>query len=556
MSNNRCRPRPQALAALAVSLGLAALATLAPDPVRAAGPSNRLGQVHFKVECTEAAQREFNVAMAYYHSFAWGPLGPQIDRVLQADPACGMAHWARVLASLDNPFVWPGIISAKVLAEGPAGLDAARKAGLKSQRERDYVDALAAFFKDAGTAGHRVRAQSLEQALGELARRHPDDTEASILHALVLSANFDPGDKHYTNQLKAAAVLEPLFAAQPEHPGVAHYLIHSYDYPPIAANGLEAARRYSRIAPDAPHALHMPAHIFTRVGAWQESVQANTASAQADKSQGINTLHAYDYMVYAHLQLGQDASARKVLEQAFAIEKKTDHFVAAYAYAAIPARLLLERGAWSEAASLSQRPAPDSYPWQKYPQAEAIHAFARGVGAARSRDAAQALVEADRLQTLRDAATALKLDYWAAQIDIQASVVRALARVASGSTEEGFAALREAAAREDATEKHVVTPGPLLPARELLASALLEAGRPADALREFEAVLAKEPNRLRAVAGAAQAAQRSGHTDKARQWSAVLRELTAAADSPLPDSQLLGHAPADRSYASEECGGT
>lgn len=554
MSPIRCRRRTPALVVLAVSLGLACVTGAAADTSRTPPSSGRLGQVHFEVDCNAAAQREFNLAMAYYHSFAWSVLGSQIDRVLQVDPNCGMAHWARVLASLDNPFVWPGIISAKALADGPTGLDTARRTGLKSQREQDYVDALAVFFKDADTTSHRVRAQALEQALGELARRYPDDIEAAILHALVLSANFDPADKHYTNQLKAAAILEPLFAAHPEHPGVAHYLIHSYDYPPIAARGLEAARRYSRIAPDAPHALHMPAHIFTRVGAWKESVQANTASARADTSQGINTLHAYDYMVYAHLQLGQAAAARKVMEQAFAIEKKTDHFVAAYAYAAIPARLLLERGAWAEAASLQLRPTSDRYPWHKYPQAEAIHAFARGVGAARSRDAAQAAAEVSRLQALHDSARAMKLDYWADQIDIQASVVRALAHLASGARDEGLAALREAATREDATEKHVVTPGPLLPARELLATALLEAGRPADALREFEAVLVKEPNRLRAVAGAAQAAHRSGQTDKARRWSTVLRELTAAADAPLPDHQLVGQTPSYRVDEPLQCG--
>lgn len=504
----------------------------------AQGSEGKLGNVHFQVSCNADAQREFDLAMTYYHSFAWEQIKAPLDRTLAADAACGMAHWARALASLDNPFVWPGNVSAKTLAEGAALMEQARKAGLASQRERDYVDALSAFFQDADKIDHRTRAKALESGLEKVATRNPDDSEATILYALVLSANFDPADKQYGNQLRAARLLEPIFVKQPEHPGAAHYLIHSYDYPPLAPQGLPAAQRYSKIAPAASHAQHMPSHIFTRVGAWSDSVAANTASAKADTASGPNTLHAYDYMTYAHLQVGQDRAAQAVRDSAFAIPKRPDNFAAAYAYAAIPARLVLERGDWASAAKLALTPAADAYPWARYPQAEAVNAYARALGAAATRDSAATEAELARLARLRDAATALKLGYWAEQIGIQIDVVRGFAAVKAGQTEAGVAALQKASDREDASEKHVVSPGPLLPAREVLAAALLESGDAAGALREFEAVLRKEPNRLRAMAGAGVAAERAGDTRKSRAFADQVSRQTAQTDVGIPGLKL------------------
>lgn len=501
----------------------------------AGGASAQLGKVHFKVECNAAAQKEFDVAMAYYHSFAWQYYKAPLDRTLQADPSCGMAHWLQSLAVLDNPFTWPVPLSPKVMADGQASLDSARKAGLKSQRERDYVEAFSVFYRDHDKLNHRTRVKALEDAMGQLASRYPDDTEAAILYALVLSVNFDPADQTFSNQLKATRILEPLFVQQPEHPGVAHYLIHSYDYPPIAQHGLEAARRYSKIAPDAPHAQHMPSHIFTRVGAWRDSVESNRVSAKVDADRSPNSPHAYDYMVYAQLQLGQDRAAAQVIAHAQGVAKKPDHIAGAYAYAAMPARYAVERGDWKAAASLPLDPPADAYPWKKYPQSEAINAFGRGIGAAMSRDPAAAQVEVKRLQALRDAAAGMKLGYWVEQIDIQAEVVRGLATGAAGQRAEGIEILRKAAAREDATQKHAVTPGLLLPAREVLAYAILDWGKPADALVEFEAVLVKEPNRYRAFAGAAQAAKQAGDPKKAAYFSARVVELTASADTARPE---------------------
>jgi Tfp pilus assembly protein PilF len=529
------RPERTHLATAVAALALGLWAAPPAGGHDAGGAPEKLGKVHFTVECNAAAQKEFDVAMAYYHSFALEHYRAPLERALQADPGCGMVHWLRALGVLDNPFTWPVALSPKVMADGEASLEAARKAGLKSQRERDYVEALAVFYKDHDKLNHRTRVKALEDAMAQVASRYPDDTEAAILYALILSVNFDPADRTFSNQLKAAKILEPIFAQQPEHPGAAHYLIHSYDYPPIAQHGLEAARRYSKIAPDATHAQHMPSHIFTRVGAWRDSVESNRVSAKVDADRTWNSPHAYDYMVYAYLQLGQDRAARAVIDHALAVPKKVDHFVTSYAYAAMPARYALERGDWKTAANLPLEPAAELIAWKKYPQSEAMNAFGRGIGAAMSGNPAAAQAEATRLQALRDAAAAMKIGYWVEQIDIQAEVVRGLATGAAGQRAEGIEILRKAAAREDATQKHAVTPGLLLPAREVLAYSILDWGTPADALREFEAVLAKEPNRYRAFAGAAQAARQAGDAKKAAYYSARVVELTASADTARPE---------------------
>ncbi len=490
-----------------------------------------IGDVHFKVECNATAQARFNVAMAYYHSFQWQRAIATADDVLKADPACGMAHWVKALAILDNPFAWPVTLSEKAMAEGPVLLDAARKAGLKTQRERDYVNALAIFFKGLNNANYRERADAFEKAMAQLAQQNADDSEATVLYALILSRNFDPTDKTYRNQLHAAELLEPIFAREPNHPGVAHYLIHSYDYPPLAKHGIDAARKYVKIAPDAPHALHMPSHIFTLTGLWRESIDTNRrTAATADDLITHDGHHASDYMVYAHLQLGQDLAARKVMEQEQA-RHGIDMIGVAYPYAAIPARIALERGAWEEAANLPLH-ARGTYPWKKYPQAEAVNAFARGIGSAMSAEPAKANFEAKRLTELRDVATAMKLSYWADQIDIQVEVVRGLTAFAEGKRNEGLAMLRRAAERENASAKNVVTPGPVVPAREVLAMTLERDRKPADALAEFEKVLEQQPNRYRAIAGVAQNAKRAGNEQKAIYYSKQLLKLTEHADSP------------------------
>ncbi|MEP7301592.1 MAG: hypothetical protein ABI699_08685 [Caldimonas sp.] len=483
-----------------------------------------LGQVNFEVSCSAAAQKEFNVAMAYYYSFDWSKLDPALNRVLQLDPACGMAHWARALSMLDNTFNWPGGISAKALIEGPKELHAARRTGLKTQRERDYVEATSVFFKDHDKTDHHTRAKAFEVSLEKLAKLYPSDDEASVLYALLLSSNFDPADKKYTNQMRAAEILEPIFLKQPQHPGVAHFLIHSYDYPPLAQKGLETARRYAKIAPSAPHALHMPSHIFTLLGQWRESVASNLAARAAARPGTQQAFHASDYMIYAYLQLGETDNARQVLEQARAASP-VDTFGVAYPYAAMPARIAIENAAWKEAAELPLYPAADAYPWQKYPQAEALNAFARGIGAAMNNEPAKAYAEVKRLTLLRDAAAALKEPYWADQVDIQVEVVRGLAMTAEGKHKEGIEVLRKAADREDGSAKHVVTPGPVVRARQMLATMIDKYGNPAEALSEYEKVLLEQPELYAAVVGAVRNAKRMGDAQKTAIYNSKLGEL-------------------------------
>jgi hypothetical protein len=513
----------------ALSLALAACATQ--DPHEGHGGHARLGKVNFAVECNAAAQRHFNVAMAYYHSFAWAQIREPLERVLEADPGCGMAHWARALASLDNPFAWPGIISPAALGQGPEILQAARTTGLKSQRERDYVDALAVFFREPDKRDHRSRAKALETALEQLMQRFPQDTEAATLYALVLSANFDPADRKYSNQLKAAAILEPIFKQQPQHPGVAHYLIHSYDYPPIAHHGLDAARQYSRIAPDAAHALHMPSHIFTRVGAWKESIESNRESARvaAEAARGANAarglhdvLHAMDYMVYAHLQLGQDRQAREIIDQMRALEGFNPNIrTGPYALAASTARYAVERNDWKAAAELEVRPTRFAY-------VDAITHFARALGAARSGRPEAAQADIAKLAELRDRLRAAKDAYWAEQVEIQWLAATAWLLHAERRHDEALSTMSRAADAEDKTEKSVVTPGPLAPTRELYGAMLLERGMLHDALAAFEATLVKEPNRYNAFAGAAKAAERLGDQAKAKRYSEQLAAMAGS----------------------------
>lgn len=520
---------------LGTASGLSVGASAAVEDGHGGHDLTRLGKVEFTVGCSETAQESFDRAMALYHSFAWPEAATAFSEIAASDPACGMAHWGRAMVMLDNPFLWPGSLPPERLDAVAEALAEARAAGLHGEREEGYVAAVEAFVRDHDTVDHRTRVQAFEEALGRVAAGHPDDMEASILHALVTSANFDPTDRTYANQIRAAEILEPLYAEHPDHPGVAHYLIHTYDYPALAEQGLEAARRYANIAPDATHAQHMPSHIFTRVGKWEDSVASNTTAAEVDGGRTLNTHHAHDYLVYAHLQMAQDSAAEDVLERTRREAAVVDHFAAAFAYAAMPARLALETGEWERAAALDLEPSADNYPWAKYPHAEAINAFARGIGAARSGDADAAREQQARLEQLRDATGPA---YWVEQVDIQADVVGALALCAAGQTEDCIAALRQAAAREDATEKHVVSPGPILPAREVLADILLENNQPAEALGEYEAVLAKEPNRYRAIAGAMRAAEQAGDLGKAREQAAHLLEQAAKADSARPSLQL------------------
>jgi hypothetical protein len=495
--------------------------------------AEKLGTVTFPVTCSPAAQAEFVRGVAALHSFWFDTSRTAFAAVAAADPTCGMAYWGAAMTLLGNPLANPP--RPKALQDGWAAVEKARAAGARTPRERDYIEAIAAFYKDADTVDHRTRALAYEKAMEQLAARHPEDREASIFYALALNVTLVPTDKTYANQLKAAAVLEKVFAEQPNHPGVAHYLIHSYDLPSLAHKGLDAARRYAAIAPSAPHALHMPSHIFTRLGYWTESIASNRASAAVAKDHG-NWLHAMDYMTYGHLQMAQDADAKRGVEAVQALGLPNNEYIgSAYALAAVPARYALERRRWAEAATLTLH--PREFPWNRWSMAEAVNAYARGLGAARSGDAAGARREAERLSALRDVLATAKQSYWAEQTEIQRQAVVAWATRGEGRPEEALALMLKAVELEEKTEKHGVTPGPIVPPRELLGDMLLELNQPARALQVFEASMRGEPDRFHSVAGAARAAELAGDTARARQHYARLLTIAPRADGERPELQ-------------------
>src|SRR5512134_410030 len=528
---------------LAIILGAGAPGAWGHDEKDAPGgaSSEKLGEVNFPVSCNDTAQKEFNRAMALFHSFWFDPAKKSFSKVLQHDPECGMAHWGIAIMTMGNPFAWPPNPAA--LKAGASAMAEAKRVGAKSERERTYIGALGAFFEDWEATEHRPRAVAFEKALEGVAAKYPQDVEARILYALVLNVTALPTDKTFANQLKAAGILEPLFKQYPDHPGVAHYLIHTYDYAPLAEKGLPAARAYAGIAPSVPHALHMPSHLFSRVGLWREMVEGNRASYAAAKNEltektldvgTYDALHAMDYMLFGHLQLAQDKAAKRLLDEVAAISKvDVENFVAAYAFAAIPARFALERGDWKQAAALELSPAGLS--WSKFPQAEAILVFARGLGAARSGDVAAARKDAERLRALKEAMTVAKIGYWAGQAEFQIKTVDAWIAFAEKRQEDAVQLMRAAAEAEEASDKHPVTPGNVVPSRELLGEMLMALNQPAQAFAEFERSLKRDPNRFRGISGAARAAEASGNLRAARDYYAKLQTLAADRDTERQD---------------------
>ena len=522
--------------AFALALGLAAGAA-AQDHDHGGSTSDQLGTVTFETSCSAAAQPRFTRGVALLHSFEFGRAIESFRTALEADPSCAIAEWGIALSDWSNPF-GVGIRPAAPLKLGREAVERARKLGPKTERERAYVDAVSQLYDQADTIDQRTRLVAYRDAMGQIASRYAADSEASIFYALAISAvaAATPLDASYAEPLKAGAILERLIVTQPNHPGLAHYIIHSYDYPPLADRALEAARRYAKIAPDSPHARHMPSHTFTRVGYWQESIEANVASGAVARRDGVvgEELHSMDYRTYAYLQTAQDAKARAVLD---ALPEVAGRFnpngpasaapnsAAYFAMAAIPARYALERGAWAEAAALE--PHSNSYPYT-----EALTYFARALGAAHTGAIATIKASVDALQRITDALAAQKEMYWAEQTEIQRREAIALLARAEGRNADALAGMRAAAEMEDRTEKAAVTPGPLAPARELLGQMLLELAQPSEALKEFEATLKKEPNRFRAVYGAATAAAKAGDRARARTYYGQLLKICERADAP------------------------
>jgi tetratricopeptide (TPR) repeat protein len=463
------------------------------------------------------------------HSF-WYSAGEKAFRdVLAADPQCAIATWGIASLLMTNPLAGQGA-TPKGAEQAQAAIDQGRRIGAKTQRERDYIEAVAAYYENFSTRPERERQAARAKAYEALAQRYPRDDEAQIFHALYLAGTQTQADQSYAAYLRAARILEGQFRKYPDHPGVAHYLIHSYDAPPIAEKGLTAARRYASIAPAAPHALHMPSHIFTRVGSWKESAATNLRSMQVAKAgnEPNEAYHAADYMVYANLQLARDDEARGAIEEAMKITPVTTTFVGLYARAAMPARYALERSAWQDAAGL--QPVGSTYPF-----VEAITYFARSIGAARSGNLASARKDADALESSHKKLLAAKNNYWATEVEIQRLATTGWIALGEGNSADALKFMRAAADLEDRNEKHIVTPARVVPARELLGEMLLELKQPAAALREFEASQVREPNRFRNYLGAARAAEGAGDRTKAAAYYQKLLALAADADTERPE---------------------
>lgn len=503
-------PYSRSSSMLRISLTLAAGIAMT-QVACAQAEGEKLGAVHFDTSCSIEAQKAFDQAMLYQHSFWYRASKKLFEDALKADPSCAIAYWGVAQSLLANPF---NPTPTKNLSEGLAAIEQGKKIGAKTRRESDLIDAVGVYYADFQSLDQRTRAQAYVKVMNDVAARYPSDDEVQIYYALALNIAASPSDKTYVNQLKAAEILEPIAKRRPQHPGVAHYLIHTYDYPALARKGLDVALRYAKIAEAAPHAQHMPSHIFTRVGFWRESIASNAEAARLakDGKEPDDQLHASDYMVYAYLQLGRDREARALIDDMNSVTGyNTERNTGPFALAASPARYAVERGDWAQAARLEIHPS-------KFGYVEAMGHFARAVGAARSDNLVVAKAEVAKLAALRDKLREAKDAYWSQQVDIQAQIASGWVLFAEGKYGEGLNALSAAADAEDGTEKATVTPGPLAPARELYGAMLMERNMPREALAAFEATLAKEPNRLRALAGAAKAAEQSGDRAKAKAY--------------------------------------
>jgi hypothetical protein len=502
-------------------------------------PGEKLGSVHFRTSCTPEAQNEFEHALTLLHSFYFPETVEAFKGVAQTDPTCAIAYWGIAMSARPNPLVGP--FDAGILKRGLDAVQAGQAISAKTQRERDWLAAIAEFYKDYETVDQDTRTRNYERAMAQLSRKYPADVEAKIFHALALNETFD--HKSYAPLLQAIKILEPLDRMYPDHPGIPHYLIHSYDVPPLAKYGVRAANKYAKVAPAAPHAQHMPSHIYSMLGMWEASIAANQRSievaddyAAQKKLDGVywSIPHSYDFMQYAYLQLGQDTKARALVDQVRAIKKTVGwRYSTETGAAATLARYYLERQDWKGAAEL---PMPEVI---KSPQGQAVIAFTRGLGASRTGDGGAARAELDNLQELRSKLLATNQVYWSGQTDVQIAAVQAWLAKLQGNQTEALRLMRAAADLEDASEKHVAMENRLYPMRELLADLLMDCDQPSLALKEYEASMRNAPNRLRGYYGAAKAAQATQDNLKAAMYSGRLAQLTRSADGDRAEIQEI-----------------
>ena len=490
----------------------------------------KLGTVHFPTSCAPRVASTFDRGIALLHSFEFGASIAAFEQVTAADPNCAMAWWGIALSRWLNPMTL-NIRPPAVLERGRQAVEAGMRVSAgATERERAYLAAVAKLYADSERLDQHARIVAYEAAMSALSAAYPDDAEARIFHAIALAASALPTDKTYAKQLRAGAILEEMFAKQPDHPGLAHYIIHSYDYPALASRAAAAAERYADIAPSAAHALHMPSHTFTRVGLWRESVKTNLRSKEEAMRTGAiaEALHAMDYAVYANLQMRREDDVRALLAQIPELSARFDPnavtgaapgSAGVFALAAMPARYALERDAWAEAAAL--RATPSAFPYT-----EAMTYLARAIGAARLGDVQRARQSVDSLNAIHARLAATREAYWTEQVAIQRLSASAWLELARGRADSAESLMRQAATREDATEKAAVTPGPLAPAREQLADLLFERKRYADALAEYRAALKREPNRYRLLRGAMRAAAALGDRATETEYRQQLAKLT------------------------------
>ncbi|HUI82634.1 MAG TPA: hypothetical protein VL240_00325, partial [Candidatus Binatia bacterium] len=448
------------------------------------GVPAQLGTVSFPTSCSPAVQMEFERGVALLHSFAYSAAEASFQSVAAKDPHCAMAHWGIAMSYFHE--LWDPAIPSAGTGRGRQEIERARQIGGGSDRERGFISALALVYSGEEKVTYATNVQRYAQAMASVAAANPADVESQVFYALALLANASPADRTHANQKRAVAVLEPLYGKYPQHPGIAHYLIHACDNAEMAQRGLAAAQAYAKIAPSAPHALHMPSHIFTRLGMWNDSIASNTAAKEAARRQGDTgeELHAMDYLVYAYLQNGQQSEAAQVIQQLKTMpELNRGDFKAGYAATAMPVRYAVERKQWAEAARIEPPPSPAP------PHVIAIAVWARGLGLARSGHPGDARMQAATLAQLEEQLRASGRDYWATQVSIQRLEVLAWSSQAENRSQEAAALLRQAADTEDAVEKLPVTPGPIIPAREQLGDLLLELKQPQSALKEFQTSL-------------------------------------------------------------------
>jgi hypothetical protein len=530
-----------AAATLAVVLAGVGFVVNAQDEHAGHTLSSDFGTVHFEISCSPLAQQQFDRAVAMLHSFFYPETEKAFRAVAEREPSCAMAYWGIAISQRPNPLIAP--FSPELLKTGWDAIQKARAAAPPTQRERDWIEALTLFFQNHDTVDQRTRTARYEMAMERLHVRYANDNEAAVFHALALLEAVDLMDKTYSKQLKAAGILERLQKTQPNHPGVVHYLIHSYDYAPIAAKGLPAARRYAALAPSAPHALHMPSHIFSTLGMWHDAIRSNLAADAANRAYAASTnpsaaanpagvvarYHNLDFLTNAYLQLGQDQRAKAVLDERNSIGALPPGagMTAQTGFAAIAVRYAIERGSWKEAAMLPPMNTP-------FKQADAIIWFGRALGAARSGDVAASKQNLSQISRLRQELASAGDPYWAEQVEIQETAASAWIALAEKNSSQAITLMQNAADREDRTEKHIAMENRLSPMRELLGELLLGADKPTEALREFERSLRIVPNRFRSLAGAGQAAAQTGNRRLAQSYYKQLMSLAANADSERP----------------------